>query len=372
MRRLHLFNCSNDLALAQGSKEYIAPKSVTQMERDLAPLPWWWANEGDAVLLPPSADKRAIESFFSQYNRDIIFINDNEGYDTLRQCAGCDFRPSPWGWSRASSERFRRFGAPDTLLPDDRSIETMRTLSSREFAAEYIVKLLNETKLSKYRAILAGDKMRFIKSLEELQMPERTIFKSPWSSSGRGVFAANNLEEPSIGEKLRGFIARQGGFIADKLYNKQLDFALEYHIPPNGKAEFIGYSVFVAGGNGYYGHNIVAPQNTLKEFIIENGCSEKLLDTLITSHCAILTATLSGKYSGVVGIDMLTAYENGGTIVHPCIEINLRMNIGVLAIMVNNFIGCADKELVPASGAMFGAAVKEHKLHIAPIKSRKC
>lgn len=370
MQRLHLFNCSNDLALAQGSKEYIAPKSVTQMERDLAPLPWWWANEGDAVLLPQGADKRAVENFFSQYNRDIIFITEDEGYNTLRQCAGCDFRPSPWGWSRASAERFRRFGMPGTLLPTDRAIEIMRALSSREFAAEYVVKLLNETVLSEHKTILAGDKMRFIKSLEELQTPERTIFKSPWSSSGRGVFAANNLDEPSIREKLTGFITRQGGFIADKLYDKILDFALEYYITPDGKARFLGYSVFVAGGNGYYGHNIVAPQDTLKELITKSGCPEELLDTLITAHSTLLTTTLSGKYSGVVGIDMLTARENGNIVVHPCIEINLRMNIGVLAIMVNSLTDCTDCKLVPASGCMFGSAVIKQKLHIAPIKSR--
>ena len=371
MRRLHLFNCSNDLALAQGSKGYIAPKSAIQMERDLAPLPWWWANEGDAVLLPQEADRKAAEEFFAPHKQEIIFITEDEGYDTLRKRAGCDFSPSPWGWSHAAAERFRRIGMPDTLLPDERSIDTMRTLSSREFASEYIVKLLNEVELSQYRDILAGDKMRFIKNLKELQTPERTIFKSPWSSSGRGVFAANSLDEPSIREKLTGFITRQGGFIADKLYNKESDFALEYYISSDGKAHFLGYSVFTAGANGYYGHNIIAPQETLKKIITDSGCPEELLTCLTTVHRTLLTNSLKGLYSGVVGIDMLTAREKERVIVHPCIEINLRMNMGVLAMMINKRIKeTTECRLLPPYKRTFDATVKDSRLHIAPINSR--
>lgn len=369
MRHLHLFNCSNDLALAQGSKEYIPPKSVVKMERDIAPLPWWWADEGDAVLLPQGTNKDCIERFFEPYNRDIIFVNEDEGYNTLCKRAGCNFIPTPWGWSQASAERFRRFGVPDESLPDNLSLETMRKLSSREFAAEYIVELLNSYGLSRYKEILAGEKMRFIKALDELQIQERTIFKSPWSSSGRGVFAANSLDEPSIREKLTGFITRQGGFIADKMYNKQLDFAFEYQIDTDGKANFWGYSVFIAGGNGYYGHNIVAPQSRLRELILESGCPEELLDSLIAAHCTLLTSTLGGRYSGIVGIDMLSANENGLNIIHPCIEINLRMNIGVLAMMVERITKSEEWiMLVPSTGCRFGATVKESKLRIAPIK----
>lgn len=368
MKRLHLFNCSNDLALAQGSKEYIAPKSVVQMERDLASLPWWWAEEGDAVLLPQGTDKKATERFFAPYDRNIVFFTEDEEYDTLRSSAGCDFSPYPWGWSRASAERFRRFGVPDYLLPESRSIETMRTLSSREFAAEYIKELLSNEILRPYSSLLAGSKMRFIKQLDELKIEERTIFKSPWSSSGRGVFAANSLDEPSIREKLTGFIARQGGFIADKMYDKKLDFALEYSINNAGRADFLGYSVFVAGGNGYYGHNIVAPQSRLREFIISNGCPVKLLDSLIALHATLLSTKLKGKYQGVIGVDMLTAHNGGDYIVHPCIEINLRMNIGVLAKLVHRQIGENEVSLVP-SGKVFGSCVKNSKLLIAPTKS---
>ena len=58
MRRLLLFNSSNDLALATGTHEYIAPKSVAKMEKELATLPAWWGEEGDAVIVGSSEDVR--------------------------------------------------------------------------------------------------------------------------------------------------------------------------------------------------------------------------------------------------------------------------------------------------------------------------
>lgn len=366
MRRLLLFNCSNDLALAQGTKEYIAPKSVVRMERDLCALPWWWAAEGDAVLLTEGTDKDLIENFYARYNKNILFINEEEGYETLHKKSGADFRPTPWGWSKATAARLQRFGVPASLMPDNKALDTMRALSSREFAAEYIKEFLSHKAAVPHHHILVGEKMRFIKRLEELIMPERTIFKSPWSSSGRGVFAADSIDEPSIREKLAGFISRQGGFLADKMYNKQQDFALEYFISDSGEVQFLGFSLFTAGGNGYYGYNFVASQNELRAKITKAGLSDTLIEKLIEIHSALLSQSLSGKYCGIVGIDMLTAIDDDTLKIHPCIEINLRMNIGVLAMKVFERTGGIDTQLIPTHNNIFCAEVKEKKLLIIP------
>lgn len=369
MKRLLLFNSSNDLALAQGTKEYIAPKSIVQMENDLSALPWWWADEGDAILLPAGRDQSRIEEFFAPYKRNIHFISEDENYDTLHKSTGCHFRPSPWGWSAATAHKLQRFGVPESLMPTREAIETMRTLSSREFAAQYIKEFLSDKSIAPHRHSLVGEKMRFIRSIDELQMPERTIFKSPWSSSGRGIFAANSIDEPSIHDKLTGFISRQGGFVADKLYDKLLDFALEYYISERGEAQFLGFSLFAAGGNGFYGYNFVASQQELSERIVGAGCENALLDELIASHSRLLARRLKGRYSGIVGIDMLVTLENGEYKVHPCIEINLRMNIGVLALKVFNLVGSRDIPLTPSdNNNKFCAKVEKGKLLITAHK----
>jgi hypothetical protein len=228
---------------------------------------------------------------------------------------------------------------------------------------DYIKELLAEAKGQGLSDMLVGSKMRFIHSLDELEITERTIFKSPWSSSGRGVFSADSLDAPSIREKLTGFIKRQGGFIADKLYNKILDFALEYNISTGGEVTFLGFSVFVAGENGYYGYNIVTSQADLHDMIISKGCNEDMLNWLIETHRRLLHHGLAHKYSGPVGIDLLLANEGNGITIHPCIEINLRMNMGILAICVNNS-GEDNRLLVPYRSNGFTAEVKEGRLII--------
>lgn len=370
MNRLLLFNCSNDLALASNTREYIAPKSISAMESDLATLPAWWAQDGDAILLRNASQVADAEKFFLQKGFKIIFTSPEEGYHALCKRTRNTFTPAPWGWSKAAVSTFLQFGTPKEQIPDENEINIIRTLSSRNFASEYIAELLHAPQFAEHSQQLIGKNMRFIRSLQELSMYHRTIFKSPWSGSGRGIFAANSIDEPSIREKLTGFIKRQGGFLADKFYDKTADFALEFHIEKDGSANFIGYSVFAAGINGYYGHNIVAPQERLREMILANGCDATLLDKLINYHCNTLGKRLKGKYHGVVGIDMITANEHGETKTHPCIEINLRMNIGTLALCVEKrgFAGNYNLTPAPKEKTGFYATVNENKLIIGYSK----
>lgn len=366
MKRLLLFNCSNDLALASGMREYIAPKSIAEMEDSLSALPFWWAEEGDAVLVGSSKEARLCEEFFSSHNKKILFTSDEEGYNALCRRTAHTFSPTPWGWSKATAERYRRFGVPQELLPKAEELDRIRNLSSREFAANYITDFLCSTNGEDWGETLVGEKMQFIRTLDNYSIQERTIFKSPWSSSGRGIFAADSLDAPSILQKLNGFIKRQGGFIADRFYDKRIDFALEYHITPEGETEFLGYSLFTAGTNGYYGYNIVALQEKLRAAIIADGCSEALLDHLIISHKNLLQKKLKGKYSGYIGVDMLSTIENGIYKIHPCLEINLRMNIGILAINVQQRLQQYTEEitLLPSENRKFSATVSKERLFI--------
>lgn len=367
MGRLLLFNCSNDLALASGTREYIAPKSIAAMEEALSALPFWWAEDGDAVLVGSSDEARVCEEFFSSHNKNIFFTSNEEGYNALCKRTAHSFYPAPWGWSRATAERYRHFGVPQELLPGNDRLDNIRTLSSREFAAGYIAELLREAHSEGWGEALAGENMQFVRTLENYGIQERTIFKSPWSSSGRGIFAADSLDAPSIRQKLSGFIKRQGGFIADRFYDKRIDFALEYYITSDGKIDFLGYSFFTAGINGYYGYNTVAPQEELRTSIIADGCSKELLDRLIAIHKKQLQKSLKGRYTGPIGVDMLSTIENGIYKIHPCLEINLRMNIGILALDIQRRLPHTGQDtihLLPAKGKKFSALLSNKKLLI--------
>ena len=106
--------------------------------------------------------------------------------------------------------RFMRFGVPRDLMPDDDSLQRIRLLSSKEFAVAHLHRLLAAAAVDMPSVTLLGDEMRYISSLDGFEISKRTILKAPWSSSGRGVFFADNINAPSIREKLSGFIKRQG------------------------------------------------------------------------------------------------------------------------------------------------------------------
>lgn len=356
-----IFNCSNDMALAANVRQYFPPKRIMQMEEDLADLANYWPE-------------------------------------------------GPWGWSLATKQKYKQMGIPADELPSDEHLNLLRQLSSREFACTYIKDMLAELQDSR----LLGHQMHFCKQLPQpssippvtpraiegergkgergaFTLPHREgwdgspyIFKSPWSSSGRGVFVSDTLDDKTT-TRLQGYIKTQGGYAMDKFYsNKVLDFAMEFLVhPQTQEAEFLGYSVFHAAENGAYGYNYVESQEKLKSRI---DIDDSLLQTLIQYHKKHLTEHLThpiiqhnsgittppsyltegGKGSGsfplFVGIDMLKCSD--GTI-HPCIEINLRMNMGILAILLHKQFGDnATVALTPQREHGFQAVIDAGKLMI--------
>lgn len=292
MNSLLLCNLSNDMALAKNSVPYFPPRHIQQMEHDLAMLADIW-DDG----------------------------------------SGC---PQPWGWSRATKVVFRTRGVEEHLLPTDEELDCWRLLSSRAFAAKYISELVEGVDDGRY----VGEQMCFVRSIEELELlfldsahHPFLIYKSPWSSSGRGVFVSNALDE-STRQRLKGFIRHQGGFLVDRYYKKMLDFAMEFKVDANGDVLFLGYSVFSAGEQGNYGYNLIASQIDLKEKVERMAqCST---DDLRECHRGLLKKHLAGCYRGFVGIDMMVVEEEGLVKIHPCVEINLRMNMGILALILES------------------------------------
>lgn len=361
MRQLHIFNCSNDLSLASDSLGYIPPKNILQMEQDLASLPLWWADDGDAVLLQNSTQTAEAQLIADNLNKKIIFTTPEEGYSRLCSRCNANFKAVPWGWSKDIARRLLKFGFPKEIIPDDSRLKEIRRLSSKKYATEYIQQFLSSEKISHCRDKFVGEKMRYLQSIEALEITEPTILKSPWSSSGRGVFSADSIEAPSIREKLAGFINKQGGFIADKLYDKVLDFALEFKIEER-RVQFAGYSIFAAADNGYYGYNLVASQERLQEIIESSGVDKHLLNECIELHTQLLSNEIAGTYNGYLGIDMLATRIDGCTKIHPCIEINLRMNMGVAAIFIHNATKGEDTLLSPKGSKIFIAKIEDRKL----------
>ena len=305
------------MALAVNVREYVPPKRIQQMEDDLADLAHLWD--------------------------DTRFVG-------------------PWGWSLATKRRYERIGIPSDELPSDEWLHKVRKLSSREFACRYIKQLLQELKDDR----LLGQEMTFCNSISNSDTSlsiENShlqscplIVKSPWSSSGRGVFVVREFNERAK-TQVQGFLNTQGGFLIDRFYDdKTLDFAMEFFINPDHSVDFLGYSVFHAFTTGTYGFNFVESQEELLRRInIDTSLLQRLVDYHKT-HLSHIT------YHGAVGIDMLKCTDG---CIHPCVEINLRMNMGILAILLHQRYGSRSSlSLTPARTHGFQALVENGKLMI--------
>ena len=313
-----IFNPSNDMALAANVRQYLPPKRIQQMEADLADLARVWDGTRFA---------------------------------------------GPWGWSLATKQRMRQMGVAEDALPSDEWLMELRRWSSREFACGYVKELLEEVGDER----LLGKEMRWInKENFDLNFQFATfnfplIFKSPWSSSGRGVFVDQlstvNCELSTL-KRLRGFLSSQGGFVMDRFYeDKVLDFAMEFFVNEDGTVDFLGWSVFHADPNGAYGYNYVESQKELLERI---DVDASLLQRLIDYHKAHLAQT---AYRGSIGIDMLKTADGH---IHPCLEINFRMNMGILALLLEEQYGAGCTiQLTPRRPDGFEALVERGKLMIA-------
>lgn len=66
MSRIHYFNPGHETAVLLGTQNYTAPTNVRKMQKDLALLPVWYAEEDDFVYLEDSKATPPVFRPFAQ------------------------------------------------------------------------------------------------------------------------------------------------------------------------------------------------------------------------------------------------------------------------------------------------------------------
>ena len=103
---------------------------------------------------------------------------------------------------------------------------------------------------------------------------------------------------------------------------------------------FAGYSLFSTNERGAYIGNLLASDSRIEEIITQNFPVDELMlirETLRTE----LTAIYGSTYVGYLGVDMMICRQENGReyVIHPCVEINMRMNMGVVArLFYDNYV----------------------------------
>lgn len=314
---IYLFNPENDMALANFTPYYKAPEEIVHMANDLSVLPAWYAPQNSIIKV----DSLLRASLLKEQSPAPELIPQVEWIDSWK-----DLPYRPWGWNPSLLHTLQTSGVSPKHLLTDEQMKKLRFLSGRQRCVE----ILQSFPCTDY---LCG-KATICNSLTQVKdlvsSTGECILKAPWSGSGRGLV---RISPTSWTSSVEGWLARilrvQGEIMVEPLYNKEKDFAMEFY-SEEGKVHFAGYSLFETDPHGNYKANIL-----LSDEHIEEDLSQYIPITILHSVCQTLEKNLSqllGKdYQGYLGADMMICHTSNGYSLHPCVEINLRMNMGIVS-----------------------------------------
>ena len=340
MRKFYLFNPENDMALASGSPYYMAPASAKKMKADLAPLPAWYADAGSDVWV---SDKRQV-SWLASGDFTALSVNGvleySDVYDELL----------PWGWSPAL---MHQLGGSVSV---EVNVGSIRALSSRRTAVDLLPLL---------RVKNTVGESSWLSSLEDVytfaEKHGKVLLKAPWSGSGKGIQPLSGQPDDNLCGWIKRIIASQGGVVGEPYYNKVKDFAMEFMVSDEG-VSFVGYSLFDTDIRGIYKENVLAADEVIEKelsFYVDLSVFQQIREKLL--HRLRLVA--DDIYRGYLGVDMMIVQTSDGFAIHPCVEVNWRMNMGVVSRIFFNRYVCPEVtgryviEYYPNSGD----ALKSHE-----------
>lgn len=323
---VHLFNPANDEALGSNNRWHTPSRHALQYQHDCELLPIWWANDGDFIIAPHHSDE------------EIKAVADEAQVNVRRYPQGAYAEPTPWGWSRDAKRQFEEAGVPATCLPTDDDIQQIRTLSHRQLAVDVNNDLYNHTGIS------APNRPRIYSATSQMEIHggDDCLLKRPWSCSGRGIFPTSTLTDAELLRLAGGIIKRQGSVVVEDALPKALDMSALFY---TDGTEIIhqGWSLFQTMPDGRYIGSLVAPQaeiaNRLHEAAIFYGNHKADFTRLSDEFMEILHRHIPPMYKGWIGVDMLAYYSIGKESqlqLAPCIEINMRMTMGVVATLLAN------------------------------------
>ena len=279
-----IFNPEHELCLANGDPNFVPPESALRFGRDCA---------------------------------------------KILEILGDDSTPWPpvWGWDSVVRQKLLRNGVPEEELPTVAYLRDVRELSHRRLA------LKMEASLPRIDALVSLGS-REIRSLKELlsymDCHSEAIIKAPWSGSGKGLF---NVRDGKLLDVAYGWcertIAKQGSLIAQERADVVCDFAMLFCATGEG-LRYEGLSLFRNEGNAYKS-NLLAGDSYISSKL-EGYVGRQLLERTREYVCGFLERELCGRYLGKLGVDMLICRTGGGLYgLAPCVEINLRNTMGLVA-----------------------------------------
>lgn len=320
---LYIFNPENDLSVANGGGNYMAPPHARVIAEDLALLPVWYAGNNDDVLVPSEeymnwmASERSLLGCTSG-----VIMKD---YLPDKNWAAC----IPWGWSPEIVKRLSRIGISSYLLPGNEALEEQKRLYHRNQTLK-ILEELKESGIEDIPDLFPKELYTSGEVCHYIQSAPLTVLKAPWSGSGKGLSWGRGVYDTTLERWSRGILRRQGSIMGEPFYDKVQDFAMEFYSDGLSSVSFAGYSLFNTNKKGVYIGNVLAGNDTILSHLSVY-VSEARIEAVKVALQKLLSIKIAPYYKGYFGIDMMVYQKNGKYRLNPCVELNLRMNMGMVS-----------------------------------------
>jgi hypothetical protein len=341
---IYYFNPTCEPAIANGSPYYTAPALLRKFESDLGYLPGWLGGEKDQVLVQGAVDHK-FESKMKNIGFCLPGFRDLEkALSDPEWVSHSKSHLRPWGWSPAVYQLFKnvlpaccdsfRQSLVANWLPEHKNLYSRLTA----------VGLLENTIRNCPESWLPGrmELPLVCCTLEEiynrLNLHQKAVVKSPWSSSGRGLLLFPNVDTRKKNDELLSGMLNQQGFVTvEPWLDRVTDLSFQF-LSQAGKISFMGSTFFETDRKGKYIRTFLTDfpmlQAGISEFLQEH--YREVADLLEQALSQSGYATL---YEGWIGVDTMIYKSEGGELkFHPMVEINGRFTMGAIAMKIREHL----------------------------------
>lgn len=343
------FNPTCELAIANGSPFYTAPARLRQFEHDLGYLPGWLGEDKDMVLVGGRLDP-AFSSKMRDYGFNLpVFASLDQSLADPEWISLPKGRIRPWGWSPAVCMLFKN--SMPSFLPDfqDSAVSTWqpghKALYSRLTALHLLSELID---LYNYPWMPQKPDLPVVCSTIgqvylEIDRRPKSVVKTPWSSSGRGLLLFPNIDTRKKNEELlSGMLSQQGFVTVESWHDKVTDLSFQFY-SGKGIVDYRGRTFFETDRKGRYTGNVLEDSAEVEAevaaFLEEN--SKRVVDMLTD---VLNRSDYTSLYEGWIGVDaMVCRSANGELKFHPMVEINGRYTMGAVALKMREYLAPGSK-----------------------------
>jgi len=334
--KLCIFNPEHDLALACDDENFNPPQSAKKFAQDLSVFPIWFSNDKCFVFDYSSSENWLNElklKFPQLVNANII--SSNSDFSEIQKL-------EVWGWDKTIYKQLQGLKVDKSLFPNSEKLEKIRELSHRNLAIKahnFISQNINSDKVLN---VSASECCELLGVQNFVSENLKVVVKAPWSGSGKGLqWVKNKLSDSHLGW-ISNILEKQKSVILEKQYSVVQNFAMEFLCAEN-KAEFCGYSLFETDRGRFQYCELMSDREILHKLCSLGVLEESFLE-IQKLLIKFIQKEISPHYSGILGVDMFLYSDNSEILIHPCVEINLRLTMGYVArILFDKFINNTKK-----------------------------